>query len=346
MAMWEAFVVAADIAAVAIVGILTYSIPLPKKWSDRSKQAAKACAAIVIVFALGVYVLETGRDPTDPKGLICSVIKLRHCPLKVPPPPPPPRRDKTIRDQGSKPRNPAASSSQEGAPLKLDSVVAAAVRQADQAQQKAYEIRDRAVAIAREARQAGELAKDAVMRAKRGDRGYGQICGYRWPESSECGRQYFGQIVDGKREGYGMDGCAAGHWHNDLEDGVGLIWLSCTVNADGITDNDPSGAFAGQWGRGHARVLGVSGPEAGEFVDGRMDGYAVDTFTYGGEWAGQFVNGHLEGYAVRKNAFPQETWKGQFKGDALNGLGAIYSKDGRLIQQGSYRFDYLLMPPK
>jgi hypothetical protein len=231
----------------------------------------------------------------------------------------------------------------------LNRSVAEAVRNAREAASKARDVRAQALRMADTAKQASERAKDAMARAKRGEPGYGVLCESMFPDL--CFEyKYYGQVVNGKREGYGIFGCYRGLWHNDQQV-LGVTSGSCVIRAtDGIGDPDAPIHYAGQWADGQESGLGVIAETAygysGEYKGGDENGYGVrynrSPDSYDIEEEGQFVKRDVEGFAVRvTTGTVRRREEGHFVGNVLNGFGAKFDLDGHLVEQGVYEGGYL-----
>jgi hypothetical protein len=252
----------------------------------------------------------------------------------------------------------------------LNANVADAVDQARDAERRARAAANAAQGIADDARSAANQAKQAMAAAQRGAPGYGEYCSLMsLPGDPQCSGVvtsascaalcrassaiYYGQIVNGKREGFGIFQCYRGQWHDNQQSGLGVDAAFCDMRgrSDGIGDPDGTIGYAGQWTSGRQNGLGVIANAeygyAGGYKAGEPDGYGVrysrsPEHDYDYEEAGQFSANSVAGFAVRtRTGRQQQREEGRFSDNLQNGFGARFGLNGDLIEEGVYENDRL-----
>ena len=140
------------------------------------------------------------------------------------------------------------------------------------------------------------------------------------------GRQYFGDYMNGKRNGQGTvtfkDGAKhVGEFKDDKANGRGTLTYP---NGDQYLGEFKDGYFNGQ-----GTLTFASGNQyIGEFKDGKYNGYGAKTLSSGeqyvGEWRDNKGNGH--GTATLPNG---QKYVGEFKDSKYNGQGTLTLADGQ-----------------
>ena len=172
---------------------------------------------------------------------------------------------------------------------------------------------------------------------------------------------FAGRWANGRREGVGMlynpkdGGVFVSRWENDVLSERGTVfdsmgnlvyngsWKKGTRNGVG-TQYDKQGlvVYSGEWKNGKYDGEGMLNLQngykiVGEFVNGRVQGYAVVTtrkgkVLYEGQWLNNRYNGEGKLYNLKNGSWCQGTFS---NGDPV-GILLGYNKDGELIYQGEW----------
>jgi len=141
----------------------------------------------------------------------------------------------------------------------------------------------------------------------------------------QAGTSYFGEIKDGKKEGYGIDIRSdfiyLGEYKDDLPSGKGKMIFK---NADYYDGDWKEGKFEGQ-GRFVLRATGIS--YHGQFIQGLKDGYGVEERGDGSKYEGHFKEGQKHGKGLYKWAIG-ERYEGEFVENKMYGNGTYSWNDG------------------
>lgn len=142
---------------------------------------------------------------------------------------------------------------------------------------------------------------------------------------SQTGTTYFGELRDGKKEGYGIDirndFIYLGEYKDDLPNGKGKMIFK---NADYYDGDWKDGKFEGQ-GRFVLRATGIS--YHGQFVQGLKDGYGIEERADGSKYEGHFKEGQKHGKGLYKWAIG-ERYEGEFVENKMYGNGTYSWNDG------------------
>lgn len=77
---------------------------------------------------------------------------------------------------------------------------------------------------------------------------------------------------------------------------------------------------------------------AGDYKDGKRNGYGIYTFTNGNKYVGEFKDNKRNGQGTLTFANGNK-YVGEFKDGDYNGLGTMYASDGSIINQGIWADD-------
>ena len=77
---------------------------------------------------------------------------------------------------------------------------------------------------------------------------------------------------------------------------------------------------------------------AGDYKDGKRNGFGVYTFTNGNKYVGEFKDNKRNGQGTLNFANGNK-YVGEFKDGDYNGLGTMYASDGSIINQGAWADD-------
>ena len=191
----------------------------------------------------------------------------------------------------------------------------------------------------------------------------GQFLDGRWDgrgKSYADGRlAYEGQYEAGKRSGSGIAYDAGGaplyegYFRDDLYDGRGKLYQNGRLSYEGgFREGQPDGegtsyypsgqaSYQGQFAAGVPQGAGTawdaSGRKvyAGAFAEGDYSGDGTLFFADGGELAATFHEGAPEGSVLwKKSGLPY--YQGEWRDDAPEGFGTLFSKAGKRIYEGPF----------
>ena len=133
------------------------------------------------------------------------------------------------------------------------------------------------------------------------------------------GATYFGQLNQGKREGYGIqvekDGSLyRGYWKGDLREGEGR---SVKINGN---------FYEGEWKAGLKSGKGTGGTDEGGWYQGQWaedapNGKGMERYDNGNYYEGDFVNGMRQGDGKYTFDGDEHWYEGQFLEDQYHGKG-------------------------
>lgn len=171
----------------------------------------------------------------------------------------------------------------------------------------------------------------------------------------DTGDVYEGQFVDGRFQGQGLltrrDGSYYdGNWFAGLRNGQGTHraangvvyegqWLDGKQHGSGVMTWPNGVIFAGEWLEGRQVKGAITRPDGNRY-EGDLDrltphGQGTTTWKSGDSYSGDYVRGSMTGKGTWR-FFNGYYYQGDFERGQFHGSGALYTADGRILQQGNW----------
>ncbi|TNV81384.1 hypothetical protein FGO68_gene12814 [Halteria grandinella] len=164
----------------------------------------------------------------------------------------------------------------------------------------------------------------------------------------KSGGIYYGECVDGKRNGYGLLYCTNNYgvpclyeceWGATIKGGWIAIWKNKWDKYEGQFDQEYRRTGTGRWENEDGDTY------IGEWKDGSMHGQGKWTYSDGAVYEGEWKDYKKHGQG--KYTFPDGNYEiGTWENNEQNGVHKYYSKEGELLEKRTYKDNKLVKTEK